>query len=76
MTNVITFYIHSNTQHLLKNTGVHIQAFKSGRVSCVSGSVRFLVHKYVNRRARRSQSEYISEEKMQPVVIELEPLPM
>ena len=29
----------------------------------LSGSVRFLVHKYVNRRARRSQSEYISEKK-------------
>ena len=29
----------------------------------LSGSVRFLVHKYVNRRVRRSQSEYISEKK-------------
>ena len=29
----------------------------------LSGSVRFLVHKYVNSRARRSQSEYISEKK-------------
>ena len=29
----------------------------------VSGSVRFLVHKYVNKRVRRSQSEYISEKR-------------
>ena len=29
----------------------------------LSGSIRFLVHKYVNRRVRRSQSEYISEKK-------------
>ena len=29
----------------------------------LSGSVRVLVHKYVDRRARRSQNEYISEKK-------------
>ena len=42
----------------------------------LSGSLKFVVHKYVYRRARRSQSEYISEKKIQPVVIELETLPM
>ena len=43
----------------------------------LSGSVRFLVHKYVNRRVRRSQGEYISEKKkIQPVVIELETSPI
>ena len=42
----------------------------------LSGSVRFLVHKYVNRRGRRSQSKYNSEKKVQPVVIELQTSPM
>ena len=45
-------------------------------VSNSSGSVRFLVHKYVNRRVRGCQSKYISEKKVQVVVMELETSPM
>ena len=41
----------------------------------INSSLRFLVHKYVNRRAR-SQSIYTFEKKAQPVVIELEISPM
>ena len=35
MTNVITFYTHSNTLHLLMNAVVHIKGFISGPVSRV-----------------------------------------
>ena len=40
---------------------IWIICIPSGVYKLLSGSVRFLVHKYVNRRVRRSQSEYISE---------------
>jgi hypothetical protein len=34
-----------------------------GVYKLLNGSVRFLMHKYVNRRIRRSQNKYISEKK-------------
>ena len=33
MTNIITFYTHSNTLHLLMNAVVHVKGFRSGLVS-------------------------------------------
>ena len=63
---------HVNSYKSFPNLLILVICKLSYAYKFLSGSVRFLVHKYVNRRVRRSQSEYISEKKMQPVVIELE----
>ena len=39
MTNIITFYTHSNTLHLLMNAVVHVKGFISGLVSRVGAQV-------------------------------------
>ena len=63
---------HVNSHKSFPNLLILVICKPSDAYKFPSGSVRFLVHKYVNIRVRRSQSEYISEKKMQPVVIELE----
>ena len=64
---------HVNSYKYLPNLLILVICKLSDAYKLLSGSVRFLVYKYVNKRVRRSQSEYISEKKkMQPVEIELE----
>ena len=55
---------HVNSHKSLPNLLILVICKLSDAYKFLSGSVRFLVHKYVNRRVRRrSQSEYISEKK-------------
>ena len=60
-----------NSHKFIPNLLIWVICIFSGVYELLSGSVRFPVHKYVNRRVRRSQSKYVSEKKLQPAVIEL-----
>ena len=53
---------HVNSHKSFPNLLILVICKLSNAYKFLSGSVRFLVHKYVNRRGR-SQSEYISEKK-------------
>ena len=63
---------HVNSHKSFPNLLILVICKLSGTYKFLSSSVRFLAHKCLNRRVRRSQSEYISEKKRQPVVSELE----
>ena len=67
---------HVNSHKSFPNLFILAICKFSDAYKSLSGSVRFLVHKYVNTRVRRSQSEYILKKRIQPVVIEQETSPM
>jgi len=52
-----------NSHKFFPNLLIWVIHILSGVYKFLSGSVRFLVHKHVNRRVRRSQNKYISEKK-------------
>ena len=66
---------HVKSHKSFPNLLILVICILSDAYKFLSGSVRFLVHQYVNRKVR-SQSEYFSEKKVQPVVVELETSPM
>ena len=60
---------HVNSHKSFSNLLILVICKLSDAYNFLSGSVRFLVHKYVNRRARGSQSKYVSEKEVHLVVI-------
>ena len=53
-----------NSHKSFPNLLILVICILSDACKFLSGSVRFSVHKYVNRRVRRSQRKYISEKKV------------